>query len=129
MGGDGVLRWLWPTVLILAADYEEAYVPRYLTLCNILLTRVHFRCVMALIRGLQGLYPCPICYVPWQEQSDLSTEHPLRTREESELVLQEARSKRTAAEQDDHLQDHGLRDVEVCTLSESSTRLNSMIIE
>ncbi|KAF8173786.1 hypothetical protein K438DRAFT_1908928 [Mycena galopus ATCC 62051] len=34
--GDDLLRWLFPLVLILAADYEEA--------C--------------------GLYPCPICFVP-----------------------------------------------------------------
>ncbi|KAJ7046207.1 hypothetical protein C8F04DRAFT_1322991, partial [Mycena alexandri] len=90
---DGILRWLWPIILILAADYEEA-------------------CVMALIRGLQGLYPCPVCFVPWNEQSDLLTEHPLRTGKESEEILEDARSKRTAAERDQHLKDHGLRNVE-----------------
>ncbi|KAJ7727715.1 hypothetical protein B0H16DRAFT_1665589 [Mycena metata] len=91
--GDGTLRWLWPVILILAADYEEA-------------------CVMALIRGLQGLYPCPVCFVPWNEQSDLSAEHPLRTGLESEQILTEARAKRTLAERDEHLKDNGLRDVE-----------------
>lgn len=24
--GDGITRWLWPGIVILAADYEEAYV-------------------------------------------------------------------------------------------------------
>ncbi|KAJ7749592.1 hypothetical protein DFH07DRAFT_869219 [Mycena maculata] len=91
--GDKILRWLWPRILILAADYEEA-------------------CVMALIRGLQGLYPCPICFVPWNEQSDLSMEHPLRTGEESEQILGNARAKRTLAEREEVLKDHGLRDVE-----------------
>ncbi|KAJ7116962.1 hypothetical protein C8R44DRAFT_832414 [Mycena epipterygia] len=91
--GDGILRWLWPTILILAADYEEA-------------------CVMALIRGLQGNYPCPICFVPWNEQSDLSTEHPLRTGKESEEILRNARAKRTLGEREDLLKDNGLRDVE-----------------
>ncbi|KAJ6518357.1 hypothetical protein DFH09DRAFT_1264672 [Mycena vulgaris] len=91
--GDAILRWLWPRILILAADYEEA-------------------CVMALIRGLQGLYPCPICFVPWNEQSDLSTEHPLRTGKESEEILENARALRTAAEREELLKDHGLRDVE-----------------
>ncbi|KAF8142946.1 hypothetical protein K438DRAFT_1784209 [Mycena galopus ATCC 62051] len=38
MCGDEVLCWLWPIILILASDYEEA-------------------CVMALIRGVQALYP------------------------------------------------------------------------
>ncbi|KAJ7126505.1 hypothetical protein C8R43DRAFT_1028329 [Mycena crocata] len=93
--GDGILRWLWPRILILAADYEEA-------------------CVMALIRGLQGLYPCPICFVPWNEQSDLSTEHPLRTGKESEKLLKEARAKTTVAAQEEILKDHGLRNVENC---------------
>jgi len=68
---------------------------------------------MALIRGLKGLYPCPICFVPWNEQSDLSTEHPLRTGAESQRILMDARAKRTLAERDELLKDNGLRDVEV----------------
>ncbi|KAJ6473447.1 hypothetical protein DFH09DRAFT_891190, partial [Mycena vulgaris] len=91
--GDDILCWLWPRILILAADYEEA-------------------CVMALIRGLQGLYPCPICFVSWNEQSDLSTEHPLRTGRHSEKILGDARALRTAAEKEELLKDNGLRDVE-----------------
>ncbi|KAJ7640190.1 hypothetical protein B0H17DRAFT_1276808 [Mycena rosella] len=65
--GDDLRRWLWPMILILASDYEEA-------------------CVMALIRGLNALYPCPICFVPWNEQ--------------------------TAAEREQLLKDNSLRDVE-----------------
>ncbi|KAJ7708057.1 hypothetical protein B0H17DRAFT_1156021 [Mycena rosella] len=91
--GDDITRWLWPKILILAADYEEA-------------------CVMSLIRGLQGLYPCPICFVPWNEQSDLSTEHPLRTGLGSQLIVEEARVKRTALEREEILKDNGLRDVD-----------------
>ncbi|KAJ7877138.1 hypothetical protein B0H13DRAFT_2235919 [Mycena leptocephala] len=91
--GDGIPRWLWPIILILAADYEEA-------------------CVMALIRGLTSMYPCPICYVPWQEQSDLSMEHPQRVGQDSERLIQEARAMRTAAEREEFLKDHGLRDVD-----------------
>ncbi|KAJ6560077.1 hypothetical protein B0H19DRAFT_1210302 [Mycena capillaripes] len=91
--GDEILRWLWPTILILASDYEEA-------------------CVMALIRGLAALYPCPICFVPWNEQSDLSTEHPQRTAEESKGILEQARSCRTLAEREEILKDNSLRDVE-----------------
>lgn len=68
---------------------------------------------MALIRGLQGLYPCPMCFVPWNEQSDLSTVHPMRTGDGSQQILEEARAKRTAAEREEHLKDHGLREVEV----------------
>ncbi|KAJ7613491.1 hypothetical protein FB45DRAFT_1112023 [Roridomyces roridus] len=91
--GDDILRWLWPIILILAADYEEA-------------------CVMALIRGLQCLYPCPICFVPWNEQDDLSQEHPKRSATETQEILKEARAKRTVAEKEEILKDHGMRDVE-----------------
>ncbi|KAJ7708065.1 hypothetical protein B0H17DRAFT_1156022 [Mycena rosella] len=91
--GDSITRWLWPKILILAADYEEA-------------------CVMSLIHGLQGLYLCPICFVPWNEQSDLSTEHPLRTGLGSQLIVEEARMKRTALEREEILKDNGLRDVD-----------------
>ncbi|KAJ6468344.1 hypothetical protein C8R45DRAFT_1055287 [Mycena sanguinolenta] len=51
--GDGKTRWLFPVVLILAADYEEAS-------------------VMTLIRGVGGNYPCPVCLVKKDEQSDLT---------------------------------------------------------
>ncbi|KAJ7687097.1 hypothetical protein B0H17DRAFT_1302090 [Mycena rosella] len=91
--GDGVLRWLWPRILILAADYEEA-------------------CMMALIRGLMGLYPCPICFVPWNEQSDLTTENPLRTGTESQEILKNARAQRLLREREEILKDHGLRDID-----------------
>ncbi|KAF8145837.1 hypothetical protein K438DRAFT_1781554 [Mycena galopus ATCC 62051] len=93
MCGDEVLRWLWPIILILASDYEEA-------------------CVMALIRGVQALYPCPMCFVPWNEQSDLSTEHPQRMAEDSKDKLEQARACRTLAEREEILKDNSLRDVE-----------------
>ncbi|KAJ6628855.1 hypothetical protein B0H10DRAFT_2260023 [Mycena sp. CBHHK59/15] len=91
--GDGVDRQLFPRIVILAADYEEA-------------------CVMALIRGLQGMYPCPICFVPWNEQSDLSMEHPLRTGSGSQHIVEEARTQRTKEEREAHLKDHGLHDID-----------------
>ncbi|KAJ6523086.1 hypothetical protein DFH09DRAFT_1421223 [Mycena vulgaris] len=91
--GDQINRWLWPMILILAADYEEA-------------------CVMALIRGLQGLYPCPICFVPWNEQSDLSTDHLVRTGNGSQEIVEQARAQHTAADRDELLKDNGLRDVD-----------------
>jgi hypothetical protein len=83
---------------------------------------------MALIRGLTSMYPCPICYVPWQEQSDLSTEHPQRVGQDSEQLIQEARAMRTAAEREELLKDHGLRDVEVSQFMFQSV-LYSKVIE
>ncbi|KAJ6524306.1 hypothetical protein B0H19DRAFT_1085294 [Mycena capillaripes] len=90
--GDGQLRWLWPVILILAADYEEA-------------------CVMSLICGLQGYYPCPMCFVPHDAQSDLSSEHPLRTAKGSEQIITESGALRTAGEREEMLKRRGLQNV------------------
>ncbi|KAJ7248079.1 hypothetical protein C8J57DRAFT_1438022 [Mycena rebaudengoi] len=91
--GDGELRWLFPMLLILASDYEEA-------------------CVMALIRGLQALYPCPICYVKKEEQADHTVVGRLRTAAESQDVVREGRKKKTAEEREVLLKNHSLRNVE-----------------
>ncbi|KAK7059249.1 hypothetical protein R3P38DRAFT_3303349 [Favolaschia claudopus] len=58
--GDGKERWLFPVILILAADYEEAS-------------------VMTLIRGSGGNHPCPVCLIHRDEQSDLTIIADLRT--------------------------------------------------
>ncbi|KAF8136888.1 hypothetical protein K438DRAFT_2120589 [Mycena galopus ATCC 62051] len=70
--GDGVERQLFPLVLILVADYEEAS-------------------VMTLIRGLGGNHPCPVCLVRKDEQSDLTIISELRTAQNSREAVEEAR--------------------------------------
>ncbi|TFK79039.1 hypothetical protein K466DRAFT_506271, partial [Polyporus arcularius HHB13444] len=55
--GDGVERLLYPVILILSADYEE-------------------QCMMANIRGTNGLAPCPICLVPRDMQQYLKVPSP-----------------------------------------------------
>ncbi|KAG1735756.1 hypothetical protein EDB19DRAFT_1896182 [Suillus lakei] len=54
--GGGIQYCLWPLIFIfiLSADYEE-------------------QCIMALIHGLKGKFPCPVCLVPQDEQSVLHT--------------------------------------------------------
>ncbi|KAG1748380.1 uncharacterized protein EDB91DRAFT_1235712 [Suillus paluster] len=47
---DDIVRLFYPIILILSADYEE-------------------QVVMALIRGLMGKFPCPICLMPREELS------------------------------------------------------------
>ncbi|KAJ7176117.1 hypothetical protein C8R43DRAFT_1084647 [Mycena crocata] len=93
--GDGKERWLFPSILILAADYEET-------------------CVMTLIRGLKSKYPCPMCYVKNEDQADLfPTVLPaLRVGERSQTVLKRARAQRTAEKRENILKAHGLRNVE-----------------
>ncbi|KAG1840639.1 hypothetical protein F4604DRAFT_1598758 [Suillus subluteus] len=90
--GDGIKRRLWPVILILSADYEE-------------------QCIMALIRGLKGKFPCPVCLVPQDEQSVLAT-HEFRTRHQSEDVLRTARLKPSEKEKEAHLKAFSLRNVE-----------------
>ncbi|KAI0677658.1 hypothetical protein C8Q78DRAFT_962196, partial [Trametes maxima] len=73
--GDDITRLLFPIILILAADYEE-------------------QSVMALIRGLLGNAPCPVCLVKKGELSTLGAEplHPLRTVEESRSLFEKSLS-------------------------------------
>ncbi|KAI9057444.1 hypothetical protein FKP32DRAFT_1615288 [Trametes sanguinea] len=92
--GDDILRLLFPIILILAADYEE-------------------QVVMALIRGLQGVVPCPVCLVPAEEQSILGMEplYPLRDVETSQrLVTETANTTNVAREA--VLQPLGLRPIQ-----------------
>ncbi|KAG1897469.1 uncharacterized protein F5891DRAFT_1191930 [Suillus fuscotomentosus] len=65
---DKILRWLYPLILILLADYEE-------------------QCVMALIRGFNSACPCPICLVPKDQLTDHSTTYPTRTIEDAQACL------------------------------------------
>ncbi|KAG1904191.1 uncharacterized protein F5891DRAFT_1126623 [Suillus fuscotomentosus] len=58
--GDLIRRLLWPIILILSADYEE-------------------QCIMSLICGLKGKFPCPVCLVPQDMQSIYTEELTLRT--------------------------------------------------
>ncbi|KAG2117609.1 hypothetical protein DEU56DRAFT_874099 [Suillus clintonianus] len=90
--GDGIQRHLWPLILILSADYEE-------------------QCVMALIRGLKGKFPCPVCLVPQDEQSVLRP-HELRTSRQSKDTLHTARSRPSEKEKEDQLKAFSLRNVE-----------------
>ncbi|KAG2336213.1 hypothetical protein BDR05DRAFT_1006072 [Suillus weaverae] len=92
---DRVQHLLWPIILILSADYEE-------------------QCVMSLIRGLKGKFPCPVCLVPRDEQSVLSDAHPLCTSTESLNILNTARSALTQKEKERQLKAYLLRDVENC---------------
>ncbi|KAH7917227.1 hypothetical protein BV22DRAFT_974760, partial [Leucogyrophana mollusca] len=88
---DDVVRWLFPLILILSADYEE-------------------QCVMALIRGLHGKCPCPICLVPAHHQYKHSKTYPLRTAEEAQALVAFYKQDRAAGEE--RLKEQGLRPVE-----------------
>ncbi|OJT12638.1 hypothetical protein TRAPUB_10879 [Trametes pubescens] len=92
--GDGVLRTLFPIILILVADYEE-------------------QTMMALTRGSGGLCPCPICLVPQDQQSILSIQptHPLRDQTVAEQIVAQ-KGHITAAALNEQLKPLGLRPVQ-----------------
>lgn len=67
---------------------------------------------MALIRGATGNYPCPICLVPNDEQSDPTKTYPLRTTEDMKEIYDEVQDL-SAVDREKQLKDAGLRDIEV----------------
>lgn len=69
---------------------------------------------MALIRGLNSHFPCPVCLVPGDKLSDLSISHPLRTTETMRAVYETANEANTAADKEAILKEYSLRGVEVC---------------
>ncbi|KAG2046461.1 hypothetical protein BDR06DRAFT_992159 [Suillus hirtellus] len=69
---------MFPIVPILSADYEE-------------------QCIMSLIRGVMGKFPCPICLVPRAELHNLLETWPLRTHHDAVHLLRKARRKYTKA--------------------------------
>ncbi|KAF8869135.1 hypothetical protein BD779DRAFT_1682542 [Infundibulicybe gibba] len=82
---------LFPWIMVLSADYEE-------------------QCVMALIRGVKSLFPCPICYVPGTKLSNLRVQYKRRTVKDTRAILREAASlPKTAA--NEVLKQHGLRNI------------------
>ncbi|KAG1884708.1 hypothetical protein F4604DRAFT_1676803 [Suillus subluteus] len=82
---------LFPIMPILSADYEEQCIQP----SNILTDTP--TCVMSLIRGVMGKFPCPICLVPRDELFDLLKIWPLHTRHGAVHLLRKARKKPTKA--------------------------------
>ncbi|KAG2140624.1 hypothetical protein DEU56DRAFT_734807, partial [Suillus clintonianus] len=65
---DQILRWLFPILLILSADYEE-------------------QCMMSLIRGHHSKCLCPVCIIPLDELHDLSKSFRLRSMQDAIAAL------------------------------------------
>jgi hypothetical protein len=68
---------------------------------------------MALIRGINSHYPCPVCLVPADKLSDLSKTFKLRTTQDMKEVYETANQADSAAEKEIILKGSGLRDVKV----------------
>jgi len=67
---------------------------------------------MALIRGVKANYPCPVCLVPKEELSNLSKTYELRTTAGMQGIWSAAQEM-NATQREQHLREHGLRDVQV----------------
>ncbi|KAG1781489.1 hypothetical protein EV702DRAFT_1041997 [Suillus placidus] len=91
---DRLQHLLFPIVPILLVDYEE-------------------KCVMSLIHGVMGKFPCPICLVPCDELHNLLETWPLRTCRDSVHLLRKARGKSTKAKREKKLKLKSLRDVDL----------------
>ncbi|KAG1840105.1 hypothetical protein C8R48DRAFT_621151 [Suillus tomentosus] len=90
---DDIIHIFYPIILILSADYEE-------------------QSVMALICGLMGKFPCPICLVPCDELSKTSNIYPLRTSAGAKALRVQARESTTLEAREQILSSESLRDVD-----------------
>ena len=71
---------------------------------------------MALIRGVNSLFPCPRCLISDVKLGDPSASAPLRTAVNTKATIQEARGKKLLGEKE-VLKAVGLRDVDACFYS------------
>lgn len=69
------------------------------------------RCALALIRGLGGLCPCPVCLIPKGVLSDLTTSYPDRTSAETEALVNATYN--TKGEREKIIKQYGLRPITV----------------
>jgi hypothetical protein len=68
---------------------------------------------MALVRGLNSHFPCPVCLIPGEKLSELSVTFPLRTTEAMKAVYEEANKAPNAAAKEAILKGSGLRGIKV----------------
>ena len=69
--------------------------------------------MMALIQGVQGAVPCPVCLVPQDQQVHLTCVllHPLHTKEDAHVVVGQVYE--TCMAQESQLKPQGLCPIEV----------------
>lgn len=71
---------------------------------------------MALTRGVNASFPCPICLVPKEEIPNLAVEYTLHTTERMQAVWNQA-SELNMTDSEDLLRSYGLWDVKVILIS------------
>ena len=68
---------------------------------------------MSLIRGGNGLFPCPVCLVPKLSLGDYLPDYPERTGSEAQAILELAMAQRTVKDREEVLQQWSLRPIQV----------------
>ena len=81
------------------------------------------RCVMVLIRGLGGLYPCPVCLVPKEVLKELWQKYKLRTGQEALNIVAKSREQTTRKDAEKVLKSWSLRPVDVSSYYSITTQL------
>ncbi|KAG2039785.1 hypothetical protein BDR03DRAFT_933074 [Suillus americanus] len=105
---DDIICTFYLIVLILSADYEEHNY--YISLTS---KCVHCcGAVMALIRGLMGKFPCPVCLVPCDELSNTLKVFPLCTCTGTKALLAQAQESSTLDTREQILSSQSLRNVD-----------------
>ena len=76
------------------------------------------RSVMNLTRGVGGKCPCPVCFVPQDEQSDLTKTHKPRTAIDTQQLCRLTSIQSTQAAREEILKSKGMRMLEVVIVLE-----------
>jgi len=79
---------------------------------------------MNLIRGVMCLFPCPRCFVPKADLSDLSLRFPHRTVEHTQSIREFAQAQTTKGGKEAVLKACGVRDLDVCTIPFSESEFS-----
>ncbi|KAG9219806.1 hypothetical protein CCMSSC00406_0009505 [Pleurotus cornucopiae] len=105
IGGGEVVGWL----PVIEEDSGETRKKNYVTMKN---TDYEEACVMTAIRGIKGLYPCPVCLVPQDKQGDHTEIYDLRSTESMQEIFEDARSQTTREAEEGLLKAVSLRPIQ-----------------
>lgn len=72
---------------------------------------MHTRCVMALLKGINGKCPCPVCLIPGENLLDLHNAYPLRQVSHGQSVMMDTTLRQT--QKSAQLKPLGLRAIQV----------------
>jgi hypothetical protein len=82
---------------------------------------------MTLIRGLNGLCPCPRCLVPRDQLYDLQVDYPLRTVQHTKDLHNQARDLVRKEDKNQLFKNCGLRPIEVSHFLLAIRTIHSML--